>query len=101
MMDNPKSAMCHHMAQEHGDIPTGESEPKPHCLVKCRRGGCAKYFQDAFIRDLHEEKECAGEECPGCKVSFKENIIPWVSERTSVGTIPSHFENPVPSRPAG
>ena len=84
MMDNPNSAMLHHMAQEHGDIPAGKSVSNPHCLVKCRRGGCGQYFQDAFIRDLHEEKECAGDECPGCKVSYEKSLCRGYQRRALV-----------------
>ena len=72
MMDNPRSSMIHHMAQEHDDIPSGVPTSSPYCSVRCRR--CRLFFQDLFIRDLHEKKACQAPECEGCKVCYRRMI---------------------------
>merc|ERR1719219_3386350 len=55
------------MAQEHEDIPTGLMKQTPSCSIRCRR--CRAYFQDIFLRDLHEAKACTAKECDGCKLA--------------------------------
>lgn len=71
MMDNPLSSMIHHMAQEHDDIPAGSSTSSPNGDVRCRR--CRLFFQDLFIKDLHEKKACQAPECEGCKLSLSQS----------------------------
>jgi len=87
MMDNPRSSMIHHMAQEHDDIPSGVPTSSPYCSVRCRR--CRLFFQDLFIRDLHEKKACQAPECEGCKLSSSQSEMMMILHLASKhGEIP-------------
>ena len=96
MMDNPRSSMIHHMAQEHDDIPAGSTSSSPNSDVRCRR--CRLFFQDLFIKDLHEKKACLAPECEGCKLSSSQSETMRLLHLASThGNVPPGCPTQMPS----